>query len=217
MIKVLIVDDHQLVRYGLRSVLSNTEEIEVVGDVATGEEAIEFTRQHHPDVILMDIRMPGIGGLEATRRIAHSNPNSRVLVVTMCDVEPFPTILMQVGASGFLSKTANEAEMVTAIRSVAKGEQYISPEIAEAMSARALSGSGSSPFNALSDRELQVALMIITGKKNNHIAEKMYVSNKTICTYRYRIYEKLHIDSDVELALLAVQYGLIDNIPSTEE
>jgi two-component system invasion response regulator UvrY len=213
MIKVLIVDDHQLIRYGFKSLLNGAEDIEVIGDVGTGEEAIEFTREHRPDVILMDIRMPGIGGLEATRKIARSCPESRILVVTACDAEPFPSSLLEVGATGFLSKGGSDEEMLTAVRMVAAGEQYLSPKVAQAISERVLNGESESPFNALSSKELQAALMLISGKKNKYIADAMYIDSKTVCSYRYRIYEKLHIATDVELALLAVRYGIVDDLP----
>jgi two-component system invasion response regulator UvrY len=213
MIKILIVDDHQLVRYGLKSLFKTTTDIEVIGDVGTGEEAIDFTKEHHPNVVLMDIRMPGIGGLEATRKIARSCPESRILVISSCDVEPFPSILLEVGATGFLSKGSSDAEMLTAVRAVASGVQYLSPKVAKAIKEREENGDNESPFNALSSKELQAALMLISGKKNKHIAESMYIDTKTVCSYRYRIYEKLHITTDVELALLAVHYGIIDDVP----
>lgn len=213
MIKVLIVDDHQLIRYGFKSLLNNAEGIEVIGDVGTGEEAIEFTREHCPDVILMDIRMPGIGGLEATRKIVRSCPESRILVVTACDAEPFPSSLLEVGATGFLSKGGSDDELLTAVRMVAAGQQYLSQKVAKAINERLLNGENESPFNALSSKELQAALMLISGKKNKYIADAMYIDSKTVCSYRYRIYEKLHIATDVELALLAVRYGIVDDLP----
>ena len=213
MIKILIADDHQLVRHGLKSLFKATSDIEVIGDVGTGEEAIDFTKEHHPDVVLMDIRMPGIGGLEATRKIVRSCPESRILVVSSCDVEPFPSILLEVGATGFLSKGGSDAEMLAAVRAVASGEQYLSSNVAETINERVQNGGSESPFNALSSKELQAALMLISGKKNKHIAESMYIDTKTVCSYRYRIYEKLHITTDVELALLAVHYGIIDDVP----
>jgi len=212
MIKVLIVDDHQLIRYGFKSLLDSTDDIEVIGEVGTGEAAIDFVKENPPNVILMDLRMPGIGGMEATRKLARSTPESRILVVTACDAEPFPSMLMQVGASGFLSKTASDDEMLVAVRAVAAGEKYVSSEIQERIDARLAEGENSSPFNALTDKELQVMLMLISGKKPKYIASQMYVDPKTICAYRYRIYEKLNIGSDVDLALLAIRYGIIDNI-----
>lgn len=212
-IKVLIVDDHQLIRYSFKSLFSKTTDIEVIGDVGSGEEAIEFTRETSPDVILMDIRMPGIGGLEATRKIARSFPESRILVITSCDIEPFPSALLEVGAMGFLSKGCSDEEMLKAVRKVAAGQQYLSPTILETNRERSLNGKGESPFNVLSTKELQAALMLISGRKNKQIAETMYIDAKTVCSYRYRIYDELHITTDVELALLAVRYGLVDDVP----
>ena len=213
MIKILLVDDHQLIRHGFKTMLEeNANDMEVIGEVGTGEAAIEFVRKNPPNVILMDIRMPGIGGMEATKKLSHSAPQSRILIVTANDLEPFPSMLMEVGASGFISKTASNAEMLEAIRAIAGGGQYVSPEIQKRIDERRVDGKSTSPFDNLSDKELQVALMLVAGMKPKQIAAQLFVESKTILTYRYRIYEKLNINTDVELALLAARYGLIDNM-----
>ncbi len=212
MIKILLVDDHQLIRHGFKTMLEeNANDMEVVGEVGTGEAAIDFVRKNPPNVILMDIRMPGIGGMEATKKLSHFAPQSRILIVTANDLEPFPSMLMEVGASGFISKTASNAEMLEAIRAIAEGKQYVSPEIQKRINERMVDGKSTSPFDSLSDKELQVALMLVAGMKPKQIAAQLFVESKTILTYRYRIYEKLNINTDVELALLAARYGLIDN------
>ncbi len=216
-IKVLIVDDHGLIRSGLKTLLDSAEDIEVIGDVGTGEDAIEFTKEHQPNVIVMDIRMPGIGGLEATRKIAHAFPESRILALSSCDEEPFPSALLEVGATGFLGKGRSDAEMLTAVRAVASGQQYLSLETAQAIEERMRAPEGGSPFNTLSIKELQVALMLIGGKKNKHIADKMYIEPKTVSTYRSRIYKKMLITTDVELTLLALRHGIVDDIQLAEE
>lgn len=212
-IKVLIVDDHQLVRYGFKSLLDSTEDIKVIGEADTGEAAIEFVKENPTDVILMDLRMPGIGGMEATKKIMRFCPESRILVVTACVAEPFPTFLMEAGAKGFLSKDASDDELLAAVRAVASGEEYISPEIQESMRVSRLNGGDGSPFNNLTDKELQVALMLISGKKPKEIGAQMFIDPKTVCTYRYRIWDKLGTRSDMGVALLAVRYGIIDDIP----
>jgi two-component system invasion response regulator UvrY len=209
-IKVLLVDDHQLVRQGLKSILNETQDIEVIGDVDSGEAAIEFTGLHHPDVILMDLRMPGIGGLQATQQIAKNHPESHILVVSSCDQEPFPSTLLEAGAMGFLAKGGSNDEMLDAVRSVAAGIKYLSPEMAKAINVNRLDNADGSPFNALSDEELRVALMLIAGEKGQIIAEKMYIDPKMVSTYRSRIHTKLQVQTDVGLALLAVRYGLVD-------
>ncbi|MCD6044934.1 MAG: two-component system response regulator UvrY [Gammaproteobacteria bacterium] len=207
LIKVLLVDDHQLIRYSLKESLSHSEDIEIIGDVGSGEEAIEFTRLHHPDVILMDLRMPGMGGLKATEQIAANYPESRILVVSSCDAAPYPATLLAAGAIGFVSKNSANDELISAVRAVADGIQYLSPEVKKTLS---LNKPGNTPFSALSNEELRVTLMLIRGEKGKHIAEKMHIEPKTVSAYRSRIYGKLSVRTDVALALLAIRYGIVD-------
>lgn len=210
-IKVLIVDDHQLIRHGFKNLLSTTEDIKVIGDVATGEEAIEFTRLHRPDVILMELRIPGIGGLKATQKITEDYPESRILMVSSCDNEPFPSNALAAGATGFVSKNASADELLSAIRAVAAGVQYLSSKIATAITSEKLDDANSSPFGILSDMELRVALMLVEGIKGKDIAKKMHIKSKQVSSHRARIYEKLSINTDVALAMLAVRYGIVDS------
>ena len=212
MVKVAIVDDHDLVRYGLARLLEDNGRIEIVAQGNSGEQAIEIARSHAIDVMLLDIKMPGIGGLEATRRIASSRPNIKVIAVTACSDDPFPSQLLQAGAAGFLSKGATTDEIMSAISTVMTGKKYLSPEIAQKMALKSLNGEdeSSNPFEVLSDREMQITLMIVTGKKVQHISDSLCLSPKTVNTYRYRIFEKLAISSDVELTLLAIKHGIID-------
>ena len=193
--------------------LADIEGITVVGGACSGEEAINQTRALKPDVVLMDIRMPGIDGLEATRRLLRSYPDLKVIAVTACEEDPFPTRLMQAGASGYLTKGADLNEMVQAIRQVFTGHCYISPPIAQQMALKSFKPQrDQSPFEQLSEREIQIALMIANCQKVQSISDQLCLSPKTVNTYRYRIFEKLSIDSDVELALLAVRHGMVDNL-----
>lgn len=210
-IKVLIVDDHQLIRHGFKSLLNCTSDIEVIGDVASGEEAIEFTDKHRPNVILMDLRMPGMGGMKATEKLARDYPESRVLVISSCDSEPFPSNSLKAGATGFIAKKDDNKELLSAIRAVATGIQYLSPKIAKNMAQHKLRDANGSPFDILSNTELRVALFLIEGRKGQDIAQKMQIDSKMISTYRSRIHAKLHVRTDVDLALLAVRYGLVDS------
>lgn len=210
-IKVLVVDDHDLVRTGITRMLADIEGLQVVGQAESGEDALLLARELKPDVVLMDVKMPGIGGLEATRKLMRSQPDVRVLAVTVCEEDPFPTRLMQAGASGYLTKGAALEEMVQAIRQVFAGQRYISPQIAQSLALKAFEPEkGNSPFDSLSEREIQIALMIANCHKVQSISDKLCLSPKTVNTYRYRIYEKLSITSDVELALLAVRHGMVD-------
>jgi len=210
LIKVLVVDDHDLVRMGITRMLSDVPGLSIVGEADSGESAITQARALKPDVVLMDVRMPGIGGLEATRKLLQHDRSIRVIAVTVCDEEPFPTRLMQAGAVGYVTKGAALEEMVSAIRKVAAGQRHISPDIAQLLLARMYEPGNAGPFDALSEREMQIALMIVGCEKVQGISEKLHLSPKTVNTYRYRIFEKLGITSDVELTLLAVRHGMID-------
>lgn len=210
MIKVLVVDDHDLVRMGITRMLSDVPGLSIVGEADSGESAITQARALKPDVVLMDVRMPGIGGLEATRKLLQHDRSIKVIAVTACDEEPFPTRLMQAGASGYVTKGAALEEMVNAIRKVAAGQRHISPDIAQLLLARMYEPGNVGPFDSLSEREMQIALMIVGCEKVQSISDKLHLSPKTVNTYRYRIFEKLGITSDVELTLLAVRHGMID-------
>ena len=209
LIKVLVVDDHDLVRMGISRMLGDVDDIQVVGEAKSGEDAIAFVREVDVDVILMDLRMPGMGGLEATRKLIPRFPKAKVIAVSALDDDLFPSRLIQAGASGYVTKGADLEEMVRAIRSVVAGETYISSSMATKLALRSVSG-GSSPFEDLSERELQTAVMIVNGNKVSEIAETLSVSPKTVNTYRYRIFEKLGLHSDVELTLLAVKHNVLD-------
>tara|TARA_R110002124_G_scaffold101397_3_gene248934 strand:- start:2614 stop:3258 length:645 start_codon:yes stop_codon:yes gene_type:complete len=210
LIKVLVVDDHDLVRMGISRMLEDVAGLTVVGEADSGETAVTQARALRPDVVLMDVRMPGIGGLEATRKLAQLDKHMKVIAVTVCNEEPFPSRLMQAGAAGYVTKGAALEEMVAAIKQVHAGQRYISPNIAQLLVLKHLNPGGESPFDCLSDREIQIALMIVGCEKVNSISDKLCLSPKTVNTYRYRIFEKLGVTSDVELTLLAVRNGMVD-------
>ncbi|SDU97798.1 response regulator transcription factor GacA [Pseudomonas mucidolens] len=210
MIRVLVVDDHDLVRTGITRMLADIDGLQVVGQAESGEESLIKARELKPDVVLMDVKMPGIGGLGATCKLLRSHPDIKVVVVTVCEEDPFPTRLLQAGAAGYLTKGAGLAEMVQAIRLVFAGQRYISPQIAQQLAIKSFQPVNDSPFDALSEREIQIALMIVGCQKVQAISDKLCLSPKTVNTYRYRIFEKLSISSDVELTLLAVRHGMVD-------
>ncbi len=191
--------------------LSDIDGLQVVGQAESGEEALKAARDLKPDVVLMDVKMPGIGGLEATRKMLRSHPDVKVVVVTVCEEDPFPTRLLQAGAAGYLTKGAGLTEMVQAIRLVFAGQRYISPQIAQQLALKSFQPqTTASPFDLLSEREIQIALMIVGCQKVQNISDRLCLSPKTVNTYRYRIFEKLSITSDVELTLLAVRHGMVD-------
>lgn len=211
MINVLLVDDHDLVRTGIRRMIEDVQGIKVIAEARTGEEAIRLGRKLKPHVVLMDVKMPGIGGFEATRKLLRVDPDIKILIVTICNNDLYPARLLQVGASGYLTKGASMNEMIQAIRAVHAGQRYISPEIASRLAFRHVSEEEETPFDSLSERELQVMLMITMGMKVQDIAEKLCLSPKTVNSYRYRIFEKLSVKNDVELTLLAIRHGLIES------
>lgn len=209
MIQVIVVDDHDLVRMGLVRLLGDADGIEVIKQGASGEDAIRLAKEHEPDVIMMDVRMPGIGGIEVTRKIHRQFPDIKIIAVTACGDDPFPARLLQAGAAGYLTKGASSEEMVLAVRTVVAGQKYLAPNVAQKLALQNV-GAGGSPFSELSDREMQIATMICSCKKVQEISDKLCLSPKTVNTYRYRIFDKLGISSDVELTHLAIRHGILE-------
>lgn len=211
MIRVMVVDDHDLVRLGIVSLLSDSDLIEVVSQASNGEDAIIFAKESEPDVVLMDIRMPGMGGLEATHKLLRQNEEIKVIAVTACNEDPYASRLLDAGAAGYMTKGASADEMVQAILKVKSGQRYISPEIAQRMALKPFEANGGAcPFDVLSDREMQISIMIANCVKVQEISDQLFLSPKTVNTYRYRIFEKMDISSDVELTRLAIRHGMVD-------
>jgi len=212
LISVFVVDDHDLVRLGIVRLLEDVNGVEVIGSATSGEEALQAVRKLPPNVLLLDVRMPGIGGLETTRRLIRIQPNIRIIALSAFYDHPFPTRMLQAGAAGYITKDANLDEMVQAIKKVHAGQRYISPEIAQQLALKSLSESSNddSPFDVLSERELQVMMMITNGLKVQEISNKLCLSSKTVNSYRYRLFDKLKIKNDVELTHLAIRHGLLD-------
>ena len=210
MIRVLVVDDHRLVRSGIVSMLAEVKGIDVVGQADSGEHALVLIRQLRPDVVLMDVRMPGIGGIEATRRALRHDPDLKVIAISIYDDEPFPTHMLEVGAVGYVTKGADLRELVSAIRKVQVGQRYLSSDVAQHLALRTYEVRDLSPFAALSGREMQIATMVVNCRKVQEISDCLCLSPKTVNSYRYRIFDKLNISSDVELTLLAMRHGMLD-------
>ena len=215
-ISVLIVDDHTLVRTGLKALLEIEPDISVIGEAASGETALKMVREKKPNIVLMDIKMPGgIDGLETTRRITHSFPDVRVIAVTSYDADPNPAKVIATGAAGFLAKNCTSEELLRAIRDVYRGKRYISAEIAQELAIQNVTKSkeenkSATQISDLSNREMQILVMLGNGLKVQQIAEKLIVTAKTINTYRYRLYHKLGAKTDVELTHIAIRHNLVD-------
>ncbi len=208
-IRILLADHQELVRRGVERLLNDLPQLLVVGEASSGEEAVQLVRALQPDVVLMDVQIPGIGGLEATRRIAQNNPDSRIIVVTVQMDVPFPSQLLDAGASGYLTKHCTVDEIADAIRAVHRGERYISADIARQMALSMLPGKELSPFDRLSQREMQVMLMVTEGQNVHDISSRLCLSPKTVSTYRYRLFDKLGVENDVELTRMAIRHGIV--------
>jgi two-component system, NarL family, invasion response regulator UvrY len=211
MIRILLVDDHELVRSGLEALLNNTGDMTVVSVAQSGEEAVQLVSETPVDVVLMDINMPGIGGVEACRRILKHDPNVRIIAISVHKDGPIPQQMLKLGVLGFISKGSSTQEMILAIRKVMAGKRYLCNEVANNLALQNLPGNEESPFAKLSQREAEVVTLILQGKTIQEMAEMLLLSDKTVNTYRYRLYEKLQIKNDVELTRLAVKFGHIDS------
>jgi two-component system invasion response regulator UvrY len=212
MISVLLTDDHLLVRTGIRRLLEDSKQVEIVGEADCGEDSLTLAQQLKPDVILMDVNMPGIGGVEACRRILQRDPSQKIIVLTIHNEQTFPKRMLEIGAKGYLTKECDVDEMLLAIRQVNDGGAYIAPSIAQQLALSLLPGSEYNPIDRLSRREFQVMLMISHGLTNAAISEKLCLSPKTISTYRLRLLEKLGAQNEVDLIKIAVEQGMVEFI-----
>lgn len=206
-IRVFMVDDHALVRTGMRMILASESDIEVVGEAETGEAALPLIRRLKPDIVLCDLHLPGVSGLEVTERVVRGQPETRVIVVSILEDGPMPRRMIEAGASGYVGKGGDAAELVRAVRDVARGRRYLASNIAQNL---ALSGIGGNdtPFDALSPRELEVAMLLLQGLRQEDIARRLSLSAKTVNTHKSRLFEKLQIQDTIALARLASQYGV---------
>jgi two-component system invasion response regulator UvrY len=208
-IRVFLIDDHALVRTGMRMILSNETDMEVVGEAESGEEGLPLVRKLKPDVVLCDLHLPGVSGLEVTERIVKGDHGTRVVVVSVLEDGPIPKRVIEAGASGYVGKGGDSSELLRAIRDVARGKRYLASNVAQHL---ALSGIGGNetPFDALSPRELEVAMLLLQGLRQEDIAKRLSLSAKTVNTHKSRLYDKLGIQDSIALARLAKQYGLTE-------
>lgn len=210
MINVLLTDDHALVRTGIKRLLEDSDQIKIVGEADCGEDAITLVQKLEPDVILMDVNMPGIGGVEACRRILQRDPQLKVIILTIHNEQTFPKRLLEIGARGYLTKECDPDEMINAIKQVNAGGSYIEPRIAQQLALSLLPGNEENPVDRLSRREFQVMLMISQGLSNTEISERLCLSPKTVSTYRSRLLDKLDAHNEVDLIRIAVEQGMVE-------
>jgi DNA-binding NarL/FixJ family response regulator len=210
MIRVLVVDDHPIVREGLKQILSDTEDILVVDEADSGQAVLTSAARSNFDVVLLDISMPGRDGLEVLRELKQQKPKLPVLILSMYPEEHYAVRVLRAGASGYLTKSSAPDELISAIRKVASGRKYISSTLAERLIYELDREADRPMHEVLSDREYQVMHMISTGKSVKEIAEALGLSVKTVSTYRSRIMEKMNMKNNAEIVLYAVQNKLID-------
>lgn len=208
-IRVFLIDDHALVRTGMRMILSSEIDMDVIGEAASGEEALPLIRKLAPDVVLCDLHLPGFSGLEVTERIARSDHGARVIIVSVLEDGPLPKRLMEAGACGYIGKGGDAAELVRAVREVARGKRYLGSNIAQNLALLNVGGDAS-PFDALSPRELEVAMLLVQGLRQEDIAKRLSLSAKTVNTHKTRLFEKTGVQDNIALARLAAQYGISD-------
>lgn len=208
-INVMLVDDHAVVRMGFKMLLEAAPDIKVVAEAESGEQGIRQYVEHHPDVVVMDITMPGIGGMEAIERIMAKDGNARILVLSAHEDSVHPKRVLNAGALGYLTKRSAPEELITAIRTVASRKRYLEASIAQQMAIQQLSGE-KNPVDVLSGREFEVFMALAQGKSTNDIAETLCLSPRTIGTHLYNIKQKLNAGNQAEIALIAMRSGLID-------
>lgn len=207
--RILLVDDHELVRAGFRRLLEDGDKFEVIAEAGSGEQAVQEFNKLHPDVVIMDISMPGIGGVGAIERIIAREPKAKILVLSVHEGSVFTTRAMQAGALGFIPKRSAPEEMLKAIEMVAQGRTCIAPEIAQQIAMQKLTGS-ENPIDVLSQREFEVFRLLAEGKTVNEIADILSLSPKTVGTHHTNIKQKLNVSNSAELARLAIRSGLLD-------
>ena len=207
--RILLADDHAVVRQGFRMILSAQPDFEVVAEAANGREAVEMAEKTRPDVVVMDVSMPELNGIEATRRIMEANDRTRILALSMHRDSVYVREILRAGAVGYLLKDAVENEFLTAVRAVARGEAYLSPAVSEAVLVD-YRKHVKDPIDLLSSREREVLQMIAEGKTNKEIAGTLNLSVYTVEAHRGRIMEKLNLHSGGELVRFALRHGLID-------
>jgi len=208
-IKILVVDDHAIMRDGIRALLGLHDDIEIVGEASEGNEAIEKAEELAPDVVVMDIAMPGMDGLEATRRITKKNPKVKVLVLSQHDNREYILSAIKAGVVGYVPKRALGSELVSAIRAVHQGDSYLYPSAAAAVIRDYLKGAIKEPYDRLTAREREILKLIAEGHTSREIADKLFISLKTVLGHRTKIMEKLDLHNRTELIKYAMRKGLV--------
>ncbi|MFL2981192.1 MAG: response regulator [Methylophilaceae bacterium] len=208
-INILLVDDHSVVRMGFKMLIENESDMAVICEAESGEQGITSFKEHKPNVVIMDITMPGMGGLDAIERIIAFDKKAKILVLSAHEDSVHPKRSLSAGALGYLTKRSAAEELIKAIRSVNSGKKYLEPDVAQQMAITQLSGENN-PVEILSDREFEVFIALAKGKSTNEIADTMCLSPRTVGTHLYNIKQKLNANNSAEIALIAIRSGLLD-------
>ncbi len=208
-ISIMLVDDHAVVRMGFKMLLESDTDLKVIAEAENGEAAIKYYVEHKPNVVVMDITMPGMGGIEAIERILAKDSSAKILVLSAHEDSVHPKRVLNVGAMGYLTKRSAAEELIKAIRTIATGKKYIEASVAQQMAIQQLSGE-QSPVDVLSEREFEVFMSLARGKTTNEIAESLFLSPRTVGTHLYNIKQKLNANNSAEIALIAMRSGLLE-------
>ena len=209
-IRVFVVDDHVMVRTGMCMILGAQPELGVVGQAESGEDALPALRRLRPDVLVCDVHLPGVSGLEVTERVVRGGYGTRVIVVSALQEGPLPRRAIEAGASAYVGKSHDATELLRAVRDVARGKRYLATGIAQQIALAGIDGGEGSPFDSLSPRELEVALLLTQGLRQEDIARRLSLSAKTINTHKARLFDKRGIRDPIALARMASRYGMAD-------
>ncbi len=209
MIKLLVADDHAIVRKGIAQIIAETTDIVVAGEARNGQEVMEKVKKNDYELVLLDIAMPGRDGLEILKELKHQRPNLAVLILSMYPEEQYAVRAFRSGASGYLTKESAPDELIAAIRRVSSGRKYVSASLAEKLAAKLEQHQAQPPHEQLSDREYQIMCMIASGKTQTKIADALSLSVKTISTYRTRLLRKMHMNSNAEITRYAIENKLV--------
>jgi len=213
MIKIILADDHALVRTGLRRLLDDVHDITVLGEADNGNDAIVLVKELAPHIAILDINMPGLNGIKTTEILRRDYPELKIIIISMHSDEMFPQRLIQAGANAYLTKDSGIKEILHAVAEVMESRSYICTEVVQKLALVNSGAKNASPFKNLSKRELEVLSLMIQGLKVAEISDKLCLSPKTVSTYRYRLFDKLSVQNDIELAKLAMQHGFLEESP----
>ncbi|MGB8646312.1 MAG: response regulator transcription factor [Anaerolineae bacterium] len=212
--RILLVDDHAILRAGLRALLANYPDLLVIGEAGDGAEAIARVNELKPDVVVMDVAMPGVNGLSATRQILQSWPETKILILTQYSNKEYVLPLLRVGAAGYVLKQAVDTDLVTAIRAVARGESFLYPPVAKVVLDAYLqdpAGREQEPYAQLTEREREILILVAQGHSTREIAELLHISPNTVDVHRNRFMQKLDLHSVAEVTAFAIHHGLVTN------